>query len=203
MVMHRALGRDLDTLVVAVIDNKRPMLAVMRAMLAAIGIGRVMSLESPTEALDAIRNDVPDLVVAASAMQPLTGCALVKAMRHAGGAPLCFVPAVIMSAHARPSHVEDALRAGAHQVLVLPTSASTLYRRLDWLLNDDRPYELSGEHYVIAGMEQRLSLSYQRPTYMRIRPAGPFGTPMHREEPKRAEPAHAGAPTAPTRAARS
>jgi hypothetical protein len=110
---------------------------------------------------------------------------------------------MIMSAHARPSHVEDALRAGAHQVLVLPTSASTLYRRLDWLLNDDRPYELSGEHYVIAGMEQRRSLSYQRPTYMRIRPAGPFGTPMHREEPKRAEPAHAGAPAAPTRAARS
>jgi hypothetical protein len=73
-----------------------------------------------------------------------------------------------MSAHARPSHVEDALRAGAHQVL---------YRRLDWLLNDDRPYE--------------------------SRPAGPFGTPMHREEPKLAEPAHAGAPAAPTRAARS
>ncbi|MGZ5916116.1 MAG: hypothetical protein ACXWJ4_02120 [Methyloceanibacter sp.] len=136
-------------------------------------------------------------------MQPLTGCALVKAMRHAGGAPLCFVPAVIMSAHARPSHVEDALRAGAHQVLVLPTSASTLYRRLDRLLNHDRPYELSGEHYVIAGMEQRLSLSYQRPTYMRIRPAGPFGTPMHQEEPKRTEPAHAVAPAAPTRAARS
>ena len=67
MVMHRALGRDLDTLVVAVIDNKRAMLAVMRAMLAAIGIGRVVSFESPTEALDAMRNDVPDLVVAASA----------------------------------------------------------------------------------------------------------------------------------------
>jgi hypothetical protein len=46
MVMHRALGRDLDTLVVAVIDNKRPMLAVMRAMLAAIGIGRVMSFDA-------------------------------------------------------------------------------------------------------------------------------------------------------------
>jgi CheY-like chemotaxis protein len=102
--MHRALGRDLDTLVVAVIDNKRAMLAVMLAMLAAIGIGRVVSFESPTEALDAMRNDVPDLVVAASAMQPLTGCALVKAMRHADGEPLCFVPAVIMSAHARPSH---------------------------------------------------------------------------------------------------
>ena len=200
MVKHRALGRDLDTLVVAVIDNKRAMLAVMRAMLAAIGIGRVVSFESPTEALDAMRNDVPDLVVAASAMQPLTGCTLVKAMRHADGEPLCFVPAVIMGAHARPSHVEDALRAGAHQVLVMPISASTLYRRLDWLLNDDRPYELAGEHYVTPGMEQRLSLSYQRPTYMRIRPAGPFGTPMHREQPEPAEATLAAAPSASTRA---
>ena len=113
---------------------------------------------------------------------------LVKAMRHVEAAPLCFVPAVIMNAHARPSHVEDALRAGAHQVLVLPTSASTLYRRLDWLLNDDRPYELAGDHYVIAGMEQRLSLSHQRLTYTRLRRMGPFGTPLHRGEAKAAEP---------------
>ncbi len=202
MLMHRALGRDLDSLVVAVIDNKPPMLAVMRAMLAAIGTGRIETFESPTEALDAMRSDTPDVIIAASAMQPLTGPALVKIMRRAGGEPLCFVPAVIMSAHARPSHVEDALRAGAHQVLVLPTSASTLYRRLDWLLNDDRPYELAGDdHYVIGGMEQRLSLSHQRSTYMRLRPAGPFGGKPPREEPKAIEPAHAGA-AAPTRAAR-
>lgn len=188
MMTHRALGCDLDTLVVAVIDNRRPMLAIMRAMLAAIGTGRIETFESPTEALDAMRTDVPDVVIAASAMQPWTGCALVKAMRHVEAAPLCFVPAVIMNAHARPSHVEDALRAGAHQVLVLPTSASTLYRRLDWLLNDDRPYELAGDHYVIAGMEQRLSLSHQRLTYTRLRRMGPFGTPLHRGEAKAAEP---------------
>ena len=43
--------------------------------------------------------------------------------------------------------------------------ARTLYRRLDWLLNDDRPFELKGEHYVVAGMEERLALSIQRPVY--------------------------------------
>ena len=32
---------------VAVIDNRRPMLSVMRAMLAAIGIGRIETYESP------------------------------------------------------------------------------------------------------------------------------------------------------------
>ncbi len=51
-------------------------------------------------------------------------------------------------------------------MLVLPTSASTLYRRLDWLINDDRPFELKGEHYVVAGIEERLSLSVQRPVYV-------------------------------------
>jgi hypothetical protein len=49
---------------------------------------------------------------------------------------------------------------------VLPTSASTLLRRLDWLLNDDRPYEVIDGHYVVAGLNERLELSRQRPTYV-------------------------------------
>ena len=46
--------------------------------------------------------------------------------------------------------------AGAHQVLVLPIAASTLYRRLDWLINDDRPFELSGQHYSSRGSRSGL-----------------------------------------------
>ncbi len=166
MLYHRAFGRHLDTLVVAVIDNRRPMLSLMRAMLAAIGAGRIETFESPTEAIDAMAKNVPDVVIAAAAMHPLTGPALVRAMRRSSSGALALVPALIMSARAKPALVEKALRAGAHQVLVLPTSASTLYRRLDWLINDDRPFELKGEHYVVAGMEERLSLSFQRPVYV-------------------------------------
>jgi two-component system chemotaxis response regulator CheY len=165
MLHHRAYGRDLDTLVVAVVDNRRPILMLMRAMLAAIGTGRIETYESPTEAADAMAKAVPDLVIAAAAMQPLTGPQLVRAMRRSSGV-LALVPAMIMSVRAKPALVEEALRAGAHQVLVLPTTASTLYRRLDWLIHDDRPFELKDEHYVVAGMEERLSLSIQRPVYV-------------------------------------
>lgn len=167
MLVHRAFGRDLDQTVVMVIDNKRPMLAMMRAMLAAIGTGRIETFESPTEALDAMTEETPHIVMTAASMQPLSGCALVHAMRHADAEPVCFIPAIVMGAYARPSLVDEAIRAGAHQVLVLPTSASTLYRRLDWLLNDDRPYELAGDRYVVSGMRERLSLSHQRPAYSR------------------------------------
>ena len=67
-------------------------------------------------------------------------------------------------------------------MLVLPISASTLYRRLDWLINDDRPFELKGEHYVVAGLEERLSLSVQRPVYVPEEPGLPL-PPFARRRP--------------------
>lgn len=170
MLHHRAFGRHLDTLVVAVIDNRRPILSLMRAMLAAIGVGRIDIYESPTEALQAMANSAPDLVIASATLQPMSGAALVRTMRRKDSKELSLVPAMIMSVRAQPALVEEALRAGAHQVLVLPTTASTLYRRLDWLINDDRPLELKGEHYVLAGIEERLSLSFQRPVYIPAEP---------------------------------
>ena len=162
---HRAHGRDLDQLVVAVVDDRRPMRAMMRAMLAAIGVGRVETYESPADALSAMARNRPDVVIAAGAMQPFGGAELVRSMRRPDAEPLCFVPAMIMSAHAKSPLVAEALQAGAHQVLMLPTSASTLYRRLDWLVNDDRPFELRDGHYVVSGLEERLAVSIPRPTY--------------------------------------
>jgi len=183
MLYHRAFGRDLDTLVVAVIDNRRLLLSLMRGMLAAIGTGRVETYASPAEAFGAMAEDTPDLVIAASSMQPLTGPQLVRTMRRSQSGPLALVPAMIMSARANPALVEESLRAGAHQVLVLPISASTLYRRVDWLINDDRPFELKGEHYVVAGLEERLSLSVQRPIYVPDEPGLPLSAAASDEEP--------------------
>jgi PleD family two-component response regulator len=106
MLQHRAFGRPLDTLTVAIVDNRRPILSLMRAMLAAIGAGRIEGFESPTEALDAMAKRPPDLVIAAAAMQPMSGTSLVKAMRRADAGSLTSVPAMIMSARAKPSLVE-------------------------------------------------------------------------------------------------
>lgn len=165
---HRAFGRRLDQLTVAVVDNRPPMASMMRAMLAAIGAGQIETYEDPANAFAAMMRTAPDLVIAAGAMQPFGGVELIRAMRQADRTPLCFVPAMVMSAYAKPNLVAEALRAGAHQVLMLPTSASTVYRRLDWLVNDDRPFELIGKgqgkgHYVVSGVEERLALAVPRP----------------------------------------
>ena len=163
MLFHRALGRDLHKLVIAVVDNRRPMLLVMRAMLAAIGAGRIHTYQSPTGAIGTMQTAIPDLVIAADVMQPLNGPALVRSMRRPSSGELALVPVIIITAHAKPALAAEALRSGAHQVLALPTSAITLARRLDWLLNDDRPFELKGDHYVVSGIEERLAVNFQRP----------------------------------------
>jgi PleD family two-component response regulator len=169
MLHHSAYGREFEALTVAVIDNRRPMLAMMRAMLAAIGVGRIETYAGPADALKGLSASVPDLVIAAAAMEPLTGPELVRAMRHVDAGPLRFIPAMIMSVPTKTRLLDEALRAGAHQVLVLPIAASTLSRRLDWLINDDRPYELRGRHYIVAGLEERLAMRSERSAHAPIK----------------------------------
>ena len=59
MLYHRALGCDLHKLVIAVVDNRRPMLLVMRAMIAAIGTGHIYTYESPTGAIGTMAMATP------------------------------------------------------------------------------------------------------------------------------------------------
>jgi DNA-binding NarL/FixJ family response regulator len=135
MLHHRTFGRRLDTLTIAVIDNRRPILSLMRAMLATIGTGRIETYESPTEAIDVAK--VPDIVIAAASMQPVTGPVLVKSMRRASAGPLSLVPTMIMSVRAKPALVEQSLRAGAsgaraadHREQALPPARLADQRRL-------------------------------------------------------------------------
>ena len=95
MLYHRALGRDLATLAVAVVDNRRSMLSVMRAMLAAIGAGRIDTYESPAEAIDALARTTPDFLMAADLMQPLTGPAFVRPCAESAPAPLPMAAPVL------------------------------------------------------------------------------------------------------------
>jgi len=77
---------------VAVVDNRRSMLSVMRAMLAAIGAGRIDTYESPAEAIDALARTTPDFLMAADLMQPLTSPAFVRPCAESAPAPLPWSP---------------------------------------------------------------------------------------------------------------
>jgi two-component system chemotaxis response regulator CheY len=88
-------------------------------------------------------------------MTPTSGYQFLRLVRHRHMEPLCYVPMLFITAHGTRPLVDKALRAGAHHVLVKPVSPSTLFKRLRWLLNDDRPMilEQSG-FYNIYGIQE-------------------------------------------------
>ena len=159
MSSHSAYGRDVQSLDVALINDKQGLLKILRPILTGFGVARVRTYGDPHRALRSLLEEPPDLILANERMKPLDGSRLVRMLRHRDMSPLCFAPVVVLSGWARRSTVEQAFLAGAHQVLVLPVSPTLLYRRIEWLLGDRREMLLKGQHYVIEGVEEMLAAS--------------------------------------------
>lgn len=156
MTKHLALGAEIEALDVLLVDNVRPMQTLIRSMLFSFGTNRVRVAETADEALQAMHDQPPHLVIAECRLKPRTGHDLLRAMRAPALAPLCFVPMIMVAAQATRPLVERSFRAGAHGFLVKPFSPSTLYRTLTRVLADERPFRLDGDTYVIDGVPERL-----------------------------------------------
>lgn len=156
MSRHLAFGADIEALDVLLVDDMRPMQTLIRSMLFSFGTNRVRVAETADDALQAMHDQPPHLVIAECRLKPRSGHDLLYAMRSAAMAPLCFVPMIMVTPQATRPLVEMSFRAGAHGFLVKPFSPSTLYRTLGRVLADDRPFRLEGNRYVIDGVQERL-----------------------------------------------
>ncbi|MCG8561144.1 MAG: response regulator [Hyphomicrobiales bacterium] len=159
MDRHFSYGRDIESLDVALVDDAIGVVRIMRSILSGLGVARVRTFAEPKLALQCLLGEPPDLLVTNTRLSRSSGCRLVRMIRHQSLTPLCFVPAVIVSGHARRRTVEEAFLSGAHQFLVLPLSPKAFGHRVEWLLRDDRKLLLEGERYVIEGVDEIVAAS--------------------------------------------
>lgn len=144
---------DLD---IVVVEPTRTMQTILRSMLAPLRPKRLRFHESAADALRDMLVEPPNLIVSEWRMSPMSGNRLLRVTRHRSMAPLCFAPFVVVTGAATRSAVEQAFRLGAHAVMVKPCSPMAMRRRVDWLLQDDRPFVLKGDSYVIDGVSALL-----------------------------------------------
>jgi len=98
-----------------------------------LGAGwRVEAAADGRLALDAIRREVPDLVITDVMMPGLDGFALLQALR--GDAFTCGIPVIMLSARAGEEARVEGLQAGADDYLVKPFAARELVARVEGLL---------------------------------------------------------------------
>ena len=118
---------------VCVVDDKE----ILRESLAAAlerEDHRVTPFGDPVEALEAIRKNGFDLVLADLKMPRMDGLTLIREIRNAG----CDVPIIMMTAYATVSTAVEAMRLGAYDYLQKPFEADTVAVVVDRTLEHAR-----------------------------------------------------------------
>jgi DNA-binding response OmpR family regulator len=159
---HAAYGVPIETLDVMVIDPSRTMQTILRSMLQPMRPRRIRIYDTAADALRDMLMEPPTLVITDWRMEPMSGYRLIKVMRHHSMAPLCFTPVIVVTGHATRSSVESAFRVGAQAVMVKPLAPASLRLRLEWLSQDDRPYRLTGDTWVVDGVSQVLDTQREK-----------------------------------------
>ncbi|GAB4542252.1 MAG: hypothetical protein Tsb0019_41610 [Roseibium sp.] len=157
MKHHAAFGLAMEDVDAVVVEDSKPMQTILRSILLSFKVARVRVFDAVDEALEASLAEPPNVILTDWRMEPTSGYQFLRLVRHRHMEPLCFVPILFITAHGTRPLVDKALRAGAHHVLVKPVSPSTLHKRLEWLMRDDRPMVL--EHsgfYNIYGIQKTL-----------------------------------------------
>jgi len=77
--------------------------------------------------------------------------------------PLCYIPVIVVTAHATRRVVDRAMKAGAHLLLVKPVSPTALVEHIRWLVRDARQFILGPQGaYEIEGVAEKLRLQEDR-----------------------------------------
>ena len=158
MSHHACYSLTTDFLDIVLIEDSKPMQMILRSMLTALRAQRVRVFDNPTDALKSMLREPPNLILTDWRMPGMSGYRFLRAIRTPQLQPLCFVPVIVVTAHATEQVIHDAMRAGAHMVMVKPVSPSALYERINWLLSDKRQFVIGEEKaYVLDGTREKLS----------------------------------------------
>ncbi|MEJ8476029.1 response regulator [Roseibium algae] len=157
MKYHAAYGRGLEDLDAVIVEDSKPMQTIIRSILLSFKVARVRVFDSVDEALQSMLAEPPNVILTDWRMAPTSGYQLLRMIRHRHMEPLCYVPVLFITAHGTRPLVDKALRAGAHHLLVKPVAPSMLLKRLQWLMNDDRPMVLENSgFYNILGIRESM-----------------------------------------------
>lgn len=142
-----AFGLPMKDLDVLIVDDNANMRLLLRTILRSFGLPEARQARDGTAGLAETDRRAPSLIISDWEMAPMNGREFLRAVRRVGREPLCFVPIIVLTAHASRQIIEEAFDAGATQLLVKPVTPANLLQRIGWVLEDDRPFERAGDIY--------------------------------------------------------
>ena len=138
----------LHRLNILIVDSNAYMRRVTRMMLTNLGAKSVIEASDGLAALESIRTCDPDVMLLDWDMPVLNGMEVMRIVRSPGVFPRPNLPIIMLTNRGHRTSVLQALRAGAHEFLVKPTSAKALRDRLTSIVFKPRQMKQMGDFYV-------------------------------------------------------
>ena len=142
---NKTIEKMLQGLNILVVDDNAYMRRLTRMMLANLGAKSVLEAPDGLAALEAIRTADPDVMLLDWDMPVLNGIEVLRIVRSF---PRPNLPVIMLTTRAKRSYVNEALRAGANEFLLKPTSPKALCDRLMSIVFKPRPMVKVGTFYV-------------------------------------------------------
>ena len=147
--MHdKSFEKLLQQLNILIVDNNAYMRRMTRTMLTNLGAKAVIEAADGLAALEQIRTCDPDVMLLDWDMPVLNGMEVMRIVRSPGVFPRPNLPIIMLTNRGHRASVLQALREGAHEFLVKPTSAKALRDRLTSIVYKPRPMMRLGDFYV-------------------------------------------------------
>ena len=145
---NKSMEKMIQGLNILVVDANFYMRRLTRTMLMNLGAKSVIEAGDGLAALEAIRTCDPDVMFLDWDMPVLNGMEVMRIVRSPGVFPRPNLPIIMLTSRGQRSYVVEALRGGAHEFLLKPTSPKALGDRLMSIVAKPRPMVKLGKYYV-------------------------------------------------------
>jgi len=144
----KSVEKMIQGLNILIVDHNFYMRRMTRTMLMNLGAKSVIEAGDGLAALEAIRTCDPDVMFLDWDMPVLNGMEVMRIVRSPGVFPRPNLPIIMLTNRGQRSYVVEALRGGAHEFLLKPTSPKAIGERLMSIAVKPRPMVKIGKYYV-------------------------------------------------------
>ena len=153
--MSEVQSKGLAQLDVLVVDDDPHSLAIMRAILRGLGVGKVRPVSDASSAFRQMRDARPDIIFVDWLMDPLDGLDFVRLLRKGEDSPDPMVPVVMVTSHPRARLVREARDAGVTEFLAKPVSVRDVAAKLELVIRHPRAF-IRTRKYIGPDRRRRL-----------------------------------------------
>lgn len=111
-------GVNFASLKILVIDDQEFVRTIVKKMLSQLGVGTVIEAHDGNSGLDAVKTELPDLVICDIQMRPMDGFGFVSQLRSTPGVPQ--TPVIMLTAHTDATTLARAKDLGINAFLAKP-----------------------------------------------------------------------------------